>query len=50
MFEFENPTAYLAEHVWEHMTFAEGIEAAKNCYKYLVEGGYMRIADRTKLP
>ena len=39
MFEFENPTAYLAEHVWEHMAFEEGIVAARNCYKYLADGG-----------
>lgn len=34
----------LAEHVWEHMTFEDGIKAAKNCYKYLKPGGYIRCA------
>ena len=36
--------AMLAEHVWEHMTKEEGIVAAKNCYDFLREGGYLRIA------
>lgn len=44
MFSDELPDAYLAEHVWEHMTYEEGISAAKNCYKYLADGGYIRIA------
>ena len=44
MFSEEKAEAFLAEHVWEHMTYEEGIVAAKNCFKYLVEGGYMRVA------
>ena len=44
MFSKELPDAYLAEHVWEHMTYEEGISAARNCYKYLADGGYIRIA------
>jgi predicted SAM-dependent methyltransferase len=36
--------AMLAEHVWEHMTKEEGIVAAINCYDYLKEGGYLRVA------
>lgn len=43
-FSSEKPTAFLAEHVWEHMTFEEGCLAAKNCYDYLAPGGYMRVA------
>ncbi len=43
-FSKERPTVFLAEHVWEHMTFEEGLLAAKNCYEYLEEGGYMRVA------
>jgi predicted SAM-dependent methyltransferase len=35
---------FLAEHVWEHLTFKEGIIAAKNCYDHLQTGGYLRIA------
>lgn len=34
----------LAEHVWEHMTFEEGIVAAQNCFDYLKAGGYIRLA------
>lgn len=40
----EKADAFLAEHIWEHMTYEEGIIAAKNCYDYLKEGGYMRAA------
>lgn len=44
MFSEEKPTAFLAEHVWEHMTCEDGIKAAKNCYDYLADGGYIRVA------
>jgi predicted SAM-dependent methyltransferase len=37
-------TAILAEHVWEHLTYEEGIEAAKLCFKYLKASGYIRCA------
>jgi predicted SAM-dependent methyltransferase len=40
----ESITAILAEHVWEHLTYEEGIEAAKICKKYLMSGGYVRCA------
>lgn len=36
--------AILAEHVWEHLTIEQGIEAARNCYKYLRPGAYLRVA------
>jgi len=36
--------AMLAEHVWEHMSEQEGIEAARLCFKYLRPGGRLRIA------
>ena len=36
--------ALLAEHVWEHLTAAEGAAAAALCYKYLRPGGYLRLA------
>ncbi len=36
--------ALLAEHVWEHLTVADGFLAAKNCFKFLKPGGYFRIA------
>lgn len=44
MFSAQKPTAFLAEHVWEHMTLEEGLQAAKNCYDYLADGGYLRAA------
>jgi predicted SAM-dependent methyltransferase len=43
-FESRSITAILAEHVWEHLTYEEGMEAAKICYKYLKPGGYIRCA------
>jgi predicted SAM-dependent methyltransferase len=36
--------ALLAEHVWEHLTFDQGLQAAVNCYQYLKPGGYLRCA------
>jgi len=36
--------AMLAEHVWEHLTEEEGLDAAKTCFKYLRPGGYLRVA------
>ncbi|WP_044338826.1 class I SAM-dependent methyltransferase [Rossellomorea aquimaris] len=36
--------AILAEHVWEHLTYEEGIEAAEICRKYLKPSGYIRCA------
>jgi predicted SAM-dependent methyltransferase len=36
--------AILAEHVWEHLTPAEGATAAKTCFTYLRPGGRLRIA------
>ncbi len=44
MFSEEKAEAFLAEHVWEHMTLEEGIEAARNVYDFLEEGGYIRAA------
>ncbi|WP_175532600.1 SAM-dependent methyltransferase [Paenibacillus sp. yr247] len=37
-------TAILAEHVWEHLTYDEGIQAAMICIEYLKPGGYIRCA------
>ncbi|PEB83828.1 SAM-dependent methyltransferase [Bacillus thuringiensis] len=34
----------MAEHVWEHLSYEEGIEAAKICYEFLMENGYIRCA------
>ena len=36
--------AILAEHVWEHLTLDEGRRAAAQCFKYLLPGGYVRVA------
>ena len=43
-FEEESIDAILAEHVWEHMSEQEGIQAARNCYDFLKSGGYIRCA------
>jgi predicted SAM-dependent methyltransferase len=34
----------LAEHVWEHLTVSDGKLALSNCYKFLKNGGHIRIA------
>lgn len=34
----------LAEHVWEHLSEADGLRAAQNCFRYLKPGGVLRIA------
>ena len=36
--------AILSEHVWEHLTEEDGLTAAKLCYQYLKQGGYLRVA------
>lgn len=43
-FNPDSISAILAEHVWEHLIYDEGIEAAKICNKYLKSGGYFRCA------
>lgn len=42
--EKEPYTISVAEHVWEHMTFDDGCIAAQNCYDFLADGGYIRVA------
>jgi predicted SAM-dependent methyltransferase len=37
-------SAILAEHVWEHLTFQEGMQAAKISYDFLKPGGFIRCA------
>ena len=32
--EPESIDALLAEHVWEHLTYEEGIMVAKHCYQF----------------
>ena len=36
--------ALLCEHVWEHLTEAEGRHAASICYEFLKVGGFLRCA------
>ncbi|KAB8138128.1 SAM-dependent methyltransferase [Gracilibacillus oryzae] len=36
--------AIVAEHVWEHLTYEEGVSAAEICYEFLRPGGYVRCA------
>ncbi|BBO81064.1 hypothetical protein DSCO28_16300 [Desulfosarcina ovata subsp. sediminis] len=36
--------AFLCEHVWEHLTEAEGRAAAGLCYRWLKPGGYLRCS------
>ena len=43
-FSEDSIDALVAEHVWEHLTEEQGITAAKNCYRYLTSGGYLRAA------
>ncbi|MFG6494673.1 SAM-dependent methyltransferase [Fictibacillus sp. UD] len=43
-FERNSISAILAEHVWEHLTFEEGVQAAKICYDFLKPSGYIRCA------
>jgi predicted SAM-dependent methyltransferase len=44
LFSDNSIQAILAEHVWEHLTYEEGVQAAKNCYTYLKSSGYVRCA------
>lgn len=43
-FEKNSVTAILAEHVWEHLSYEEGIKAANICFKFLKPSGYIRCA------
>ena len=36
--------AFLCEHVWEHLTESEGRAAAALCFRWLMPGGYLRVA------
>lgn len=35
---------FLCEHVWEHLTEAEGRAAARLCFDFLEPGGFLRVA------
>ncbi|MFK3937388.1 class I SAM-dependent methyltransferase [Alkalihalobacillus sp. NPDC078783] len=43
-FEEESISAVVAEHVWEHLTYEEGLIAANLVRDYLKEGGHIRCA------
>lgn len=36
--------AFLAEHVWEHLSKQYCKSACKNCFNFLQRGGYIRVA------
>ncbi len=36
--------AILAEHVWEHLSPEDAVVAARNCFRFLKPGGYLRVA------
>lgn len=40
----ESVDAFLAEHVFEHLNYEEGVEAGKILYEFLKPGGYIRVA------
>lgn len=37
-------TAFLAEHVWEHLTLEQATAGIRHCYEFLRPGGRLRIA------
>lgn len=43
-FDRDSIDAILAEHVWEHLTAGEAIQAAATCFRFLKPGGYLRVA------
>lgn len=43
-FDVHSINAILAEHVWEHLTYEEGVAAVKLCRTYLKPLGYIRCA------
>jgi predicted SAM-dependent methyltransferase len=44
LFREDSIDAILAEHVWEHLTAEDGLIAARNCFRFLKPGGYLRAA------
>lgn len=43
-FKEESISAVVAEHVWEHLTYEEGLSAARLVRDYLMIGGHIRCA------
>ncbi|WP_418301564.1 hypothetical protein [Lysinibacillus fusiformis] len=44
LFKYNSVSNFVAEHVWEHLNYAEGVDAAIRCKKYMEVGGRLRIA------
>jgi len=44
LFAPDSLDALLAEHVWEHLEPEQARAAAKNCFRFLKPGGYLRVA------
>jgi len=44
LFGNKKANRFLAEHVFEHITYEDAIVALKNCHQYLEKGGTVRIA------
>ena len=43
-FRADSVDAFIAEHVWEHLSEQDACIAAENCFNLLKSGGYLRIA------
>lgn len=43
-FKTDEIDCMFAEHVWEHLTRDQGLQAAQTCFKYLAKNGCLRIA------
>lgn len=44
LFGQKKATRFLAEHVFEHISYADALTALKNCYQFMEKGGSIRIA------
>jgi predicted SAM-dependent methyltransferase len=44
LFGDKKASRFLAEHVFEHISYSDAMIALKNCYNYLEKGGVVRIA------
>ncbi|RZK80349.1 MAG: hypothetical protein EOO92_07795 [Pedobacter sp.] len=44
LFAGKKASRFLAEHVFEHISYENALIALKNCYQYLEKGGSVRIA------
>ena len=44
LFGNKKASRFLAEHVFEHISYSDALIALKNCYNFLEKGGVVRIA------